>query len=191
MADTEPQQVNRFPRDVFPSPIPHHWHVNLNGHALQNPGVLPAVHTQAGNLQFDAHFEDIPQLVGHVAQGRPRDHQNVVGVVDYHRDPAIQHANVGHAHGIHAQAQPNAVENQEHVLFGHVHPVVPVPVQAAFHDPFGRGIPAPVQPAAENLRRLAGRYLYHHDSQVDLVSMEPGAAGRCKLLIVLDVADLL
>jgi len=69
--------------------------------------------------------------------------------------------------------------------------VAPAPVQAAFHDPFAHQIPAPVQPAAGNLRRLAGRYLYHPDSQVDLVSMEPGAAGRCKVLIILDVADVL
>jgi len=141
MADIEPQQANRFSRDMFPPPIPHH----VNGYTLQNPGVLPA------NPQFDA---GIPQLIGHVAQGRPRDHQNIVmpdlasGMVDHHRGPIIQYPNVGYAHGIHAQAQPNAAENQERFLFGHAHPVAPVPVQAAFHDPFAHQVPAPVQPAA-------------------------------------------
>jgi len=71
--------------------------------------------------------------------------------------------------------------------------VAPVPIQAAFYDPFAHQpeIPAPVQPTAGNLRRLVDHYLYQPDSQVDLVSMEPGAAGRCKVLIILDVADVL
>jgi len=168
---------------MFP-PIPHP--------ANENPGVLLAV----PNPQFNAHFEDIPQPVGHIAQGtRAHGHHNIVvanhGMVNYHHDAATQYANVGHAHGIYAQAQPNAAEDQGHDIFGHVHPVAPVPVQAAFHDPFGHQIPFPVQPAAGNLQRLVDRYLHDPDSQVDLVSMEPGAAGRFKVLIILDVTNIL
>jgi len=52
-------------------------------------------------------------------------------------------------------------------------------------------MPAPGQPAAaENLRRLAMRYLRCPDSQVDLVSMEPGTAGHFRVVIVLELADI-
>ena len=41
-----------------------------------------------------------------------------------------------------------------------------------------------------NLRRLAIRYLHHPDAQVGMVSMEAGAAGRFKVVIVLESHDL-
>ena len=44
---------------------------------------------------------------------------------------------------------------------------------------------------AENLRRLASRYVHHPDSQVEMVRMEPGSAGRNKVVIVLEMADFL
>jgi len=47
------------------------------------------------------------------------------------------------------------------------------------------------QPAAENLRRLASRYVHHPDSQVDMVRMEPGSAGRYKVVIALEISDIL
>ena len=46
-------------------------------------------------------------------------------------------------------------------------------------------------PATENLRRLASRYLLHPDSKIDMVRMEPGSGGRYKVVIVLEIADLL
>ena len=49
----------------------------------------------------------------------------------------------------------------------------------------------PSQSTTVNLRRLAGRYLNHPDSQVDMVRMEPGSAGRYKVVIVLEMADFL
>jgi hypothetical protein len=77
----------------------------------------------------------------------------------------------------------------------HEHPIFPYDPQ---HTPPFPAIPVPIanwiprgQPAGENLRRLAFRYLQHPDSQVDLVSMEPGPAGLCKVVIVLELADVL
>jgi len=104
MADIELQQANCFPRDMFPPILtPHH----ANGHVLQNPGVS---YSQSGhassanthlstfflqvlpvvpNSQFDGHLEDMPQLVGHVAQGRAHDHHDINvadhGMVGHHR----------------------------------------------------------------------------------------------------------
>jgi hypothetical protein len=82
-------------------------------------------------------------------------------------------------------------ENQEHDIFPYdPQHVQPFPAQVAFPDPIANRIPRG-QPAAENLRRLAIHYLQHPDSLVDLVSMEPGAAGLCKVVIVLELADVL
>jgi hypothetical protein len=47
------------------------------------------------------------------------------------------------------------------------------------------------QPAVENLRRLASRYIYHPDSQVNAVRMEPGTGGRYKVVIILEMTDFL
>jgi hypothetical protein len=69
-------------------------------------------------------------------------------------------------------------------------PPVLDPIQAAFPN-----LPphqaAAGQPAAENLRRLAIRYVHHPDSQVDMVRMEAGTAGRYKVVIVLEIVDFL
>jgi hypothetical protein len=82
-------------------------------------------------------------------------------------------------------------ENQEHDIFPYnPQHAPPFPAQVAFPDPIANWIPRG-QPAAENLRRLAIRYLQHPYSQVDLVSMEPGAVGLCKVVIVLELADVL
>lgn len=52
-------------------------------------------------------------------------------------------------------------------------------------------MPTPDQSPAANLRQLALRYLRHPDSQVDLVSIGAGAAARCKVVIVLELGDVL
>ena len=67
----------------------------------------------------------------------------------------------------------------------------PAPAQAAFPHPFDNRMPTPGQPAAENLRRLAIRLLQYRDSQVNLVFMEPGEAGLCQVVIVLELGDVL
>ena len=49
----------------------------------------------------------------------------------------------------------------------------------------------PIEPATEVLRQLASRYLNQPDSQVDMVRMEPGLGGRIRVVITLELADLL
>jgi len=49
----------------------------------------------------------------------------------------------------------------------------------------------PNEPAGEVLRRLAIRYLNLLDSHVDVVRMEPGPVGGIRVVITLELADLL
>jgi hypothetical protein len=81
--------------------------------------------------------------------------------------------------------------NLEHNPFGYVPQdhVPDPPVQPAF--PHAYWIPTPNQARAENLRRLASRYLHHPDAQVGMVSMEAGAAGQYKIVIILGLDDVL
>jgi hypothetical protein len=66
----------------------------------------------------------------------------------------------------------------------HIEP--PGPVQAVFPDPFVHRMPAPDRAGAENLRRIASRYLHHPDAQVIMVYMEPAAGGQYKVVITLE-----
>jgi capsule polysaccharide modification protein KpsS len=66
----------------------------------------------------------------------------------------------------------------------------PGPVQAAFPHLFVHRVPTPNQAGAENLRRLASRYLHHPEAQVGMVSMEAGTAGRFKVVITLELNDI-
>jgi hypothetical protein len=82
-------------------------------------------------------------------------------------------------------------EGQGNDIFGYSpQGVLPGPIQAAFPVSSAHR-PAHGQPAAENLRRLAIRYVHHRDSQVDMVRMEEGTAGRYKVVIVLEITDFL
>ena len=58
------------------------------------------------------------------------------------------------------------------------------PVQAPFPQQSVHRIPTPNQGGAENLRRLASRYLHHPDAQIDVVRVEAGATGRFKVVIM-------
>ena len=69
--------------------------------------------------------------------------------------------------------------------------VVPGPAQAAFPDPPVQHVPALDQLAAENLRRLAIRFMHNPDTQVEVVRMEPGPAGCFKVIISLEIADFI
>lgn len=69
--------------------------------------------------------------------------------------------------------------------------MVPGPTQAAFPNSSTHRASGVGRPVAENLRRLASRYIHHPDSQVEMVRMEPGSAGRYKVVIVLEMADFL
>ena len=62
-------------------------------------------------------------------------------------------------------------------------------VQGDFPHPYR--MPTLNTAGAENLRRLAIRYLHHPEAQVGMVSMEAGAAGRLKVVIVLESHDIL
>ena len=85
-------------------------------------------------------------------------------------------------------------ENQQHDFFAYAQApqhVPPFHAQAAFPEPFAHRMPTPDQSPPENLRQLALRYLHRPDSGVDLVSIGAGAAGRCKVVIVVELADVL
>ena len=69
--------------------------------------------------------------------------------------------------------------------------VVSDPTRAALPDPPAARQPALGQSTVDNLRRLANRYVNHPESQIDMVRMEPGSAGRYKVVIVLEMADFL
>jgi len=58
-------------------------------------------------------------------------------------------------------------------------------------DEFPHQDPALGEPATEILRRLANRYSNHPDSRVDMVRMEPRPAGGIRMVITLELADLL
>jgi hypothetical protein len=77
--------------------------------------------------------------------------------------------------------------NQEHNPLGYVpwHDP-PGPVRAAIPHPFIHRVQTPNQAGAENLRRLASRYLHHPDAQVIMVYMEPAAGGQYKVVITLE-----
>lgn len=81
--------------------------------------------------------------------------------------------------------------NQEHDLFGYFpQHVAPGPPQAAFPHPFVHRIPTPNQARAENLRRLAARYLDHPSALVRMVCTEEGTAGGFKTVIILETPNI-
>jgi len=102
-------------------------------------------------------------------------------------NPAFMSPDVGHAQDIPAQIQPNALPNQECDPFGYVPQYVAPDHVQTFPHPFLHRIPTPNQLGAENHRRLANRYLHHPDARVGMVSMEAGAAGRLKVVIILEM----
>ena len=72
----------------------------------------------------------------------------------------------------------------------HPRGIIPDPTQTTHPDPSTHQPHAPGQPVVEDLRRLASRYVRHPGSKVDMVRMEPGTAGRYKVVIVLEMSDL-
>ncbi|KAF8462235.1 hypothetical protein DFH94DRAFT_699820 [Russula ochroleuca] len=188
------QQANNFPVDsVDAFFIPYQ-----PNHAQQNAWIPPAV-----NGQPEIHREDIPPPVRGARPGRMQDphHFDVAyqGVVDYHPQPLLGNPpyvfpDVGPAspaQGIPAQAQPNDPVDIERNPYDYVpQHNAPGRVQAAFPHPLVHRIPTPNQAGAENLRRLAGRYLHHPEAQVGMVSVEAGAAGRFKVVIILESHDI-
>jgi hypothetical protein len=83
-------------------------------------------------------------------------------------------------------------EPQGHDYFGYAAPhVAPDRDQAAFPGAQVNHGPPPDHLAAENLRWLLSHFLHHPDSQIILVHMEPGAAGRFRIIISLEMVDFL
>jgi len=117
------------------------------------------------------------------------------GIVDHHPlsldVPAVPYLfpDVRFGQGILAQVQPDAPPEDHHALFHHAQHILPGPAQAAFPDPFARQPPTPGK-SPEHLRRLAVHYLHNPGSQVDMVRMEPGAAGRIKVVAQLTMAGV-
>jgi hypothetical protein len=71
-----------------------------------------------------------------------------------------------------------------HVAPGHA-------AQIAIPDPWAHHAPPLDQPDGHNLRRLASVFLNHPDSQNILVRMEPGPAGRFRVVISFEMVDFL
>jgi hypothetical protein len=119
-------------------------------------------------------FSDVrPQVIR--TQGQPNDPVSINSYMDIQLDVWSQ-------------------ENLGHGLFGHAPQHVapwPAPAQAAFPQPFVHRAPTPVQPGTESIRRFANHYLNDPNSQIDMVYMEPGAADRFKVVIILDISDVL
>jgi hypothetical protein len=83
-------------------------------------------------------------------------------------------------------------ELQGHEYLGYAAPhVAPGPTQTAFPDPWVHYASPPDMLAAENLRRLASRFLRHPDSQIVMIRMEPGLDGRFRVVISLEMAHFL
>jgi len=186
MAAVELQQDAHRAGEWFPRPAPH----QPFNHPVWNFGVPPA----APNGQFEGRMDAMvhDQQVGGVAAPEelhdPQHADIPYGMIDYHPQPLryasvpYEYPDVRFAQGIQAQERPNALENQDHNFLDYIpQQIPPLLAEAA----------APGQPAAENLRRLAIRYVHHPASQVDLVSMQPGAAGHCRVVIVLEMVDIL
>ena len=66
----------------------------------------------------------------------------------------------------------------------------PGPAQVAFPDQFAHDS-AYGQPATENLRQLAIRYLHQPNSRVEMICLEPGTTGPGKVVIILELVDVL
>jgi len=92
---------------------------------------------------------------------------------------------------LHAQPDTSVQENQEYDRLDYASQhVTPDPSQAAFHPLFDHQAPTPDHLREDNLRRFARRFLYHPDSRVNRVWMEPGAR-RFEVVIFLEAPDVL
>ena len=76
-------------------------------------------------------------------------------------------------------------------IFDHAGQHDPAALAPAFVDELPHQAHVPIEPATEVLRRLASRYLNQPGSQVDMVRMEPGLGGGVRVVITVELADLL
>ncbi|KAI9464770.1 hypothetical protein F5148DRAFT_173527 [Russula earlei] len=155
----------------------------------------------SGDRQLEGQFEweDVPLPVRNgTMHGTLQDPYHTTNLANYgmvnYPPPPGDHAvpQIGLAQGNLAPGQENFPENEGDGHFnyapqgrelGHT--------QAELPDGLAYQAPAFGQPTRENLRRLASRYVHHPGSQVDMVQMEPGFMGRYRVVIILDMTDLL
>ena len=92
----------------------------------------------------------------------------------------------------HRHVQPN-LSLKEIDIFDYAGQHAPGGLAPAFVDEFPHQahLPVMIEPATEVLRRLASHYLNQPDSQVGMVHMEPGLGGGVRVVITLELADLL
>ncbi|KAI9512768.1 hypothetical protein F5148DRAFT_734032 [Russula earlei] len=211
----EPHHANHFSGDpILPCTIP----CQQDNRVSHGPAFLPAGGDRQFEGQLE--WEDVPLLVrngtmhgtlpdpyhttnlanyGMVNYPPPPGVSTILHVVSinkYSYQPPQDHAvpHVGLAQGILAPEQVHFPENEGN---GHFHfnyapqGAEPEHTQAGLPDGLAHQAPAFGQPTRENLRRLASRYVHHPGSQVDMVQMEPGFMGRYRVVIILDMADLL
>ena len=86
---------------------------------------------------------------------------------------------------------PQPEENHVHWHGFNCQRPAPGSAQVAFPDQFAHDILASGQPARENLRQLAIRYLHQPNSRVETICLEPGTTGPCKVMIILELVDVL
>jgi len=199
MADIEPQ-ANHLPGNWFPRSIAHPQH---NNHVLHNAGVPPT----ASGGQLEGQWEHVlpaSSVENDVVQGALQDPQHInvtnYGIADYPELPGVSeyltvpytYSNIGLGQGVPQRDEVIFQENQGNDRASYApQGVVPGPTQPTLPGPSAHRTPVLDQQAAENLRRLASRCVHHPDSQVDVVRMEPGTAGRYKVVIVLEMIDFL
>jgi hypothetical protein len=76
-------------------------------------------------------------------------------------------------------------------IYEHVDWHAEVGPDRAIHEEWPHQGRVPNDPAAEVLRQLANRYLHQPGSQVGMIHMERGPAGGIRVVITLELADLL
>ncbi|KAI9512748.1 hypothetical protein F5148DRAFT_1145923 [Russula earlei] len=177
----EPHRANHFSGEpILPRTIPR----QQDNRVFHGAAILPA----GGGRQFEGQleWEDVPLLVmDGTMHGTLPD--------PYHTTNLANHVpHVGLAQGILAPEQVHFPENEGNGHFNYApQGTEPEHAQAGLPDGLAHQAPAFGQPTRENLRRLASRYVHHPGSQVDMVQMEPGFMGRYRVVIILDMADLL
>ncbi|KAI0306186.1 hypothetical protein B0F90DRAFT_1696878 [Multifurca ochricompacta] len=153
-------------------------------------------------ISGDVHDNQIPPPVRDMdSQGRPHDPLYMSrGPPDmgFHYPPVSNNAmppyiyhNVGATQGTTAQAQVVTPEFQGNGGLGYAPQyTAPVPT-GVLPNEWPHQAPIPNEPAAERFRRLASRYLHHPDSLVHMVDIELDNTGRFKMVITLQLADIL
>ncbi|KAI0248288.1 hypothetical protein BJV78DRAFT_1237287 [Lactifluus subvellereus] len=186
MALVEPHQVNYLLENAFP---------RLHDCIQQNARIQPAV----GEGPLQVHLEDNLLPVENPSIQDQVQHLCYIDRARYDEmDHPLHHKLFNHhaglVHDVQAQAQvlnPPIPEIQGNGIFAYAPQGVAAGPDGALPDAWPDRVPAPGPPGAEILRCLASYYLHHPDAQVDMVRMEPGPAGRFKVMIMLEMANFL